>query len=157
MINIQDPEFNIYEVSKKLKNAANDINLVTDFWQPLTSPYVELFNYGMFALSRNRLLTLLHNCKSLDQESYVDIHKGNPFYFIGIASFLINDFETAVYFMDAAVTEDLNIGAHPTSNPRASTRFLTLEGEKNDQFAKGLTKIAEIKVQRAINFYNSLD
>jgi hypothetical protein len=41
-------------------------------------------------------------------------------------------------FLNAAVTEDPNMGADPLSNPKPSTKFLLLESESEEQPGKPL-------------------
>jgi len=99
---------------------------------------------------------LLRFCKSIDADAFSRIHKGHPYYFIGITSYLLDDFQTAIYFFDAAVTEDVYAGADPIDNPTPGTRFLMLEGEADYQAAKELTKFAQTKVERALEHYTKL-
>jgi tetratricopeptide (TPR) repeat protein len=102
------------------------------------------------------MFELLRSCKSINADAFTRIHKGHPYYFIGITSYLLDDFQTAIYFFDAAVTEDIYYGADPVDNPKPSTHFLMLEGEANYQSAKELTKFAQTKVERALEYYTKL-
>jgi hypothetical protein len=65
----------------------------------------------------------------------------------------LDDFQTAIYFFDAALTEDINAGADPIDNPTPGTRFLMLEGEADYQAAKEITGFAQTKVERALEYY----
>jgi hypothetical protein len=67
----------------------------------------------------------------------------------------MDDYQTAIYFFDAAVTEDINAGADPIDNPTPATHFLMLEGEEDYQVAKELTKCAQKKVERGLEHYHS--
>jgi len=144
------------ELADGLKKATDNVNLVTEFWRSLTRYPVSLINSGSYSQARGLLLYLLHRCKNIDLVSYSEIHKGNPFYFLGIASYLMHDYQTATFFFDSAVSEDLRYGADAIKNPKPSTRFLALEGSEDDQAAKQLTQFAESKVQRSLNIYNLL-
>jgi len=53
-----------------------------------------------------RLLYLLHE---YDSEHYLKIHKGTPYYFIGWTAFQFFDFDRSLFYMDAAVSEDLRL------------------------------------------------
>src|SRR4030067_1325669 len=121
------------EIADGMKKASGNKDLVAGFWRPLTSYSVILIRGGNYSQAQSYLLYLLHKCKEIDPISYVKIHKGNPFYFLGISSFLLHDYQTATYFFDASVSEDLLYGTDARNNPSPSTRFLALEGEKNDQ------------------------
>jgi hypothetical protein len=50
-----------------------------------------------------RTLTILRNS---DERRYEALHKGTPFYFLGIASYLGQDFERALFYMDCALDQD---------------------------------------------------
>jgi hypothetical protein len=115
-----------------------------------------LIRAGNYSQAERLLLELLHKCKNIDSSSFLKIHKGNPYYFLGISFYLMNNFETATFFMDSSVSEDLRFGADAIENPTPSTHFLALEGDKKGQAAKQLTEYAESKVQRSLALYNSM-
>jgi hypothetical protein len=143
-----------YEEFKALYlEAANNIESATRFWNTYNHDPISLLKNRQFLFLRDRLFGLLMACKRIDADAFTKIHKGHPYYFIGISSYLLDDYQTAIYFFDAAVTEDINSGADPINNPKPSTRFLMLEGESYDQAAKELTKLAQTKVERALDHY----
>lgn len=133
--------------------AANDANLATRFWNAYNNNPLEQIKHGHHWLVRDYFFNLLITCKTIDAHAFMKIHKGHPFYFIGITSFLMEDFQTAVYFFDAAVTEDINFGAHPIDNPTPGTRFPMMEGEKTGHAAQPLVAVAQAQVERAITEY----
>lgn len=133
--------------------AANDINLVTGFWNAYNNKPLELMQAGQYWLLRDFLFSLLNECKKIDANAFAKIHKGHPFYFIGITSFLMEDFQTALYFFEAAMTEDINSGADPRDKATPGTRFLMMEGEIEGHAAQGLTAVAKAQVERAITYY----
>jgi hypothetical protein len=138
-------------------DAANNKNSATAFWNRYNSdpdPRILLVNRQYLSL-RDRLFALLTACKRIDADAFINIHKGHPYYFIGISSYLLDDYETSIYFFDAAVTEDLNSGSDPENNPSPSTRFLMLQGESDDQAAKQITQYAQAKVERVLKHYHS--
>jgi tetratricopeptide (TPR) repeat protein len=147
-----------YEEFKVLYlEAANNKDSATVFWNKYNNdpyPGILLINRQFLSL-RDRLFALLTACKRIDANAFNRIHKGHPYYFIGISSYLLDDYQTAIYFLDAAVTEDINSGADPENNPTPSTRFLMLQGESNDQAAKQITEFAQAKVERALEHYHS--
>jgi len=53
-----------------------------------------------------RVLRILH---SADPDRYDAIHKGTPFYFLGLASYLGEDFERALFYMDCALEQDFRL------------------------------------------------
>lgn len=58
------------------------------------------------------LLLLL---EKIDFEHYKAIHKGTPFYFIGWTAYQCRDFSKAMFYMDAALNEDLLLGRELTA------------------------------------------
>jgi hypothetical protein len=50
--------------------------------------------------------TLLILLKSDDPEKYAELHKGTAFFFLGWTAFDLGDFDRAVFYMDAALSED---------------------------------------------------
>jgi len=137
-------------------DATNDYEKVTAFWNRYNPNPLDLLNSGQHWILRTQLFELLDFCKKLNVDAFNKIHKGHPYYFIGISSFLMDDFQTAVYFFDAAVTEDINFGAHPIDNPTPGTQFLMLEGEKDGHPAKVLAALAKAKVERTLDYYLAL-
>ena len=134
-------------------DAANDPEKVTAFWNRYNQNPLDLLNSGQHWILRTRLFELLDFCKKINGEAFSTIHKGHPYYFIGISSFLMNDFQTALYFFDASFTEDAKVGADPKVKAKPSTRFLMMEGEIEGHAAQSLAASAKAQVERAIEYY----
>jgi hypothetical protein len=49
---------------------------------------------------------------AIDAKQFKNIHKGTPYYFLGWTTFQLRDFSKAMFYMDAAVNEDLKIPYH---------------------------------------------
>lgn len=154
-MNITDFVIGYEEFIVQYLDAANNFDSVTRFWNAYNQNPNGLIKNHQYLLLRRRLFALLRTCKRIDADAFRKIHKGNPYYYIGIASYLMDDYQTAIYFFDAAVTEDLTFGADPLDNPKPSTRFLMLEGDASGQAAKDLTKFAQTKVERICDYYRS--
>ena len=154
-MNIDDLAIRNEEFKVRYIEAANNIDSVTGFWNKYNHDPISLLNIRQYLLLRDRLFALLAACKRIDVDAFTKIHKGHPYYFIGITSYLMDDYQTAIYFFDAAVTEDINSGADPINDPTPSTRFLMLEGEPDNQAAKELAKLAQTKVERALEHYHA--
>jgi len=102
-------------------------------------------------------LALLNKCKELDEKAYTEIHKGSAFYWLGIASFLVNEYELATFFFDAAVSEDIRAGDDPLVEPVSpAMRFMRLDGEDPNQMALVLVEMAQKGMERWIDYYNAL-
>jgi len=101
-------------------------------------------------------LDFLNKCRSLDEDAYTKVHKGGAFYWLGIASFNLFEYEIATFFFDAAVSEDMKWRDDPLVNPSSAMLFMQLDGEHPDQAAKKLTELAQKGIERWIENYNSL-
>jgi hypothetical protein len=101
-------------------------------------PYADdLWNYR-FPWAVNAGLELLDRVQTADLAAY-DSPKGTPFYFMGIAAFASHDYQTATFFFDAAVSEDVR--HYPTNNDTPTLLFMRLEaldGTKYDQLASNI-------------------
>jgi len=53
---------------------------------------------------------LMRNLRSLDAEKYTLMHKGTPFFFMAWLSFDMGNFEKALFYLDAAISEDARNG-----------------------------------------------
>jgi len=114
----------------------------------------DLFN-GSYSAALDQGLALLQKCKQINAGTYRNIHKGTPFYWLGTAAFLVHDYQTAVFFFDSAVSEDIRAGAHPVNNSTPALRFIQIEGEKPDQAAKPLVVAMQARIEDAIAGYNN--
>jgi hypothetical protein len=143
-----------YEEFKALYLAASqNKKKAIEFWNKYNHDPIGLLRNRQFLLLRDRLFALLTACKRIDEEAFARIHKGHPFYFIGISSYLLDDYQTAIYFLDASVTEDINSGADPIIKPSPSTHFLMLQGDEEYQAGRVITQIAQAKVERMLEYY----
>jgi hypothetical protein len=98
-------------------------------------------------------LSLLTKCKQIDPMAYSQIHKGSAFYWIGMSAFLLNDYQTAAFFFDAAVSEDLRAGCHPITRSTPSFKFLLVQGDLPEQAARDLVKIIQDRFKFVITDY----
>jgi len=103
-------------------------------------------------------LAVLRVCKRTSAEVYERIHKGTPYYWLGVAAFMVHDFETAVYYFDAGVSEDLRAGARPEPDAESTPglRFLQLQGDQPEQAAQQLVQSTELILRNEIDAYNRL-
>lgn len=109
---------------------------------------------GNAAAALNQGLELLGRCHSIDETAFAHIHKGTPYYWIGIAAFLMHEIELATFFFDASVAEDLRAGAHPVNNPTPSLRFILIEAEPLDQAGRELVWHTQARFEELIAYYN---
>lgn len=97
----------------------------------------------------------LHSVKLTDPQRYERMHKGTPYYFMGVASYLIEDFEKAFFYMDCAVAEDHHIDVTSWRNTPAGY-FMRLDDSSPNQFARELTSRTKQAVASALKAVTSL-
>lgn len=97
---------------------------------------------------------LLNHLKQIDEKAYRNIHKGTPFYWMGMASFLMHDFTTATFFFDAAVSEDINNKSEKELKESPSILFALLDDSKAEQAARYLVSATKQRIEEYINIYN---
>ena len=111
---------------------------------PVDRPYEKFNDYEV----------LLKILREDDPEKYKKIHKGNPFYFLSWTAFHMKHYEKAVFYMDAAVSEDqANCRPQWEKTPAGCFIFLNEEG---DQAAKEFTEDLKQKIKAQIERFNLL-
>ncbi len=98
--------------------------------------------------------TFLKILRDDDQIKYEKIHKGTPFYFLAWTAFDLKNYEKAVFYMDAAISEDIRALPKNWINTPAS-QFITLNHEGN-QAAKGITEELRNEVLDQLNRFNAI-
>lgn len=134
-------------------DAAQDAGKANIFFDSFKYKY-DLLN-GNYSEALDGGIHVLNKCLAEDEQAYRAIHKGTPFYWLGTAAFLVHDHETAAFFFDAAVSEDIRAGAHPVSRPTPSMRFIQVEGEHRDQAARPLVRAMQDRFDEIISDYNT--
>jgi tetratricopeptide (TPR) repeat protein len=151
IVNIVDIIAGIEEFKSRYKDAASNIDNATSFWNIYNPQTRELLINEQYQLLRERMLLILRTCKQIDQKSFKKIHKGHPYFFIGIASYHLGDYQTAISFFDAALSEDLSI---KDDKVRPTHLFFRLRGDDTQNAAQQDTQYVKTKVERAIDYYN---
>ena len=72
---------------------------------------------------------------------------------MGLAAFKMNDFQTAAFFMDAAVSEDIRNNTNDLDTP--AHLFIQLRGDQPAQAAKEQVELAKSQMMHLIDIYNS--
>jgi len=107
-------------------------------------PYERFRDYEIF----------LEILKSDDKQKYEKIHKGTPFYFLAWTAFDLRNYEKAIFYMDAAISEDRRKDPINWLNNPAS-QFLTLNHLGN-QTAVRITRHLRDEINTAIQGFNSV-
>ncbi len=50
---------------------------------------------------------ILHEIRRLNEKKYKEIHLGTPFYWMGMAAYLLHEYQSAIYYIDASRSEDI--------------------------------------------------
>ncbi|MBN2267775.1 MAG: hypothetical protein JW725_05575 [Candidatus Babeliaceae bacterium] len=110
----------------------------------LDQPYKRLFIYERLL---NALLT--H-----DYAKYQNVHKGTPFYIMAWLAFDIHNFEKALYYIDAAISEDvLNSRTNWINLP--ASNFLTLRNP-DKQVAQRTISIIRSTLDTELSRFNAI-
>lgn len=124
----------------------------------LTSPNNPLLH--IIDRPMERLLIYEHILLELivaDTNKYQTAHKGTPFYFISWLAFTVKDFEKAIFYMDAAVGEDIRkcSNTDPDAWKQApGARFLFLDPNPPGPIAKAITAQLTKQFEEQINKFN---
>jgi len=102
----------------------------------------------------NAWTEFLGKCQQLERSVYEQQHKGTPFYRLGTAAFFSHDYQTAAFFYDAAVSEDIRAGANPADSSTPALKFMYIKGAEPDQAAGSLVQRTESEIEKAIKSYN---
>ena len=131
---------------------SDDPNAASDFF--VRFGLAQLYNEGAFFQALERGHKILHLLNQLNTEKYSEIHKGYIFYFMGMAAYRLHDFQSAVYYIDAPLSEDRK--NFPEDHHTPPHLFLRLEGEDERQAAQSLTRGAQATVEEYLNLYNDI-
>ena len=144
------------ELKKAARAAQNKCYCVADdFYRNRFEPVVQYYlSMGCPSPALDKGIEFLKRCHSLDPEAYKDIPKGTPFYWLGTAAFQTHDYQSALYFYDAAASEDIKAEKKPDDKDSPAFSFILLDGNNPRQAAKDLVKAAEQQVCAAIKDYN---
>ncbi len=101
--------------------------------------------YDRFELYETRLKLLVEKFP----EKFRRCHKGTPYYFLAWTAFDFRDYERAVFYMDAAISEDIKAS---TSSPTGwhktpAAKFMFLRKDDPNQAAQRVTAAAQLRVR----------
>src|SRR5262245_56264874 len=98
-------------------------------------------------------LRLLHKCYDADPVAYSRIYKGGIYFYLGLASFRLQDYEVAVFYIDNAVFSDTQAGIDSIKAPSHAMRFIKLDSSLPEH--KDFIGDAENRINDVIRIYNS--
>jgi hypothetical protein len=95
---------------------------------------------------------LLARMMQADPEKYRRIHKGTPFYFMSWLAFDLRNHEKGLFYIDAAISEDVrNANPPPTWINNPGPRFLLLD-PTNQAAARTVGAVRQLLVQELTRF-----
>jgi hypothetical protein len=114
------------------------------------TPWYDAFNKGQFPLAVKIGLGQLNQARTTQPTVYA-APKGTPFYFLGMAAFASHDYQTATFFFDAAVAEDVR--HYPENNNTPALLFMRLDKTEQKQAAQQVVDIVVRRLETALNNY----
>jgi hypothetical protein len=114
------------------------------------TPWYPALRDGQFHLAINLALDQLNRAKTNAPDTYAT-PKGTPFYAMGIAAFASHDYQTATFFFDAAVSEDVR--HYPGDNNKPALLFMHLDNKTEQQAAKQVVDIVVRRLETALDDY----
>lgn len=102
---------------------------------------------------------LMQEFQSADRAKYERMHKGTPYFFLSWLSFTIKDFEKAIFYMDAAISEDIRIFTS-INNPTGwqntpAARFLLLDPNQPGVAARSIMARITSKFEDQLRNFNT--
>lgn len=94
---------------------------------------------------------LLNTLQQDDPEKYKSLHKGTPFYFLSWLAFDLRNFEKALFYIDAAISEDIRRCRDGWMNLPAAS-FLTLTDPEAQVARRTIEKIRNLLAQELDRF-----
>jgi hypothetical protein len=104
-----------------------------------------------FTLERSE--ALLKKCRMLEPDIYARLHKGTPFYWLAWTAFVFHDYETAAFYIDAAMSEDLRRAPGTTSRP--ALLFFLIDVQDPKQALSKEVRILHSRIDKEILRYNN--
>ena len=98
-------------------------------------------------------LRLLHKCYDADPLAYARIYKGGIYFYLGLASFRVQDYEVALFFIDNAVFSDIQAKIDSINAPSHAMRLIQLDSSMPEH--KDFIGDAETRIANVIRIYNS--
>ena len=141
-------------VSPRFRDAEQD-DLFFSLFVPGNTRHFEERPFERFSDYEELLRRLMQN----DQEKYQQAHKGTPFYFMSWLAFDLRNWEKALFYIDAAISEDVRNNPHDPNGPdgwksQPGARFLLLDVA--DQTADRTISEVRTILQRELTRFNSI-
>lgn len=142
-------------ILSKAENAGKLWNFFDNKHNDKTFAYKSYLDQNNFGMCVRECRDMLVKLEKIDSARYKEISKGTPFYWCGVASFRLNDYDMAVFYFDAALSEDRRKG-DGTKKETPAAKFMHL---KEDGHSAGkISKYISSNIEELISYYkNSLN
>ena len=92
---------------------------------------------------------LLQLLQSRNPQKYEQVHKGTPFFFLAWLAFDLRNYEKALYYLDAAISEDVrNAGGNWTNLPGALFLRLTTDLHVTERVIRQIRQLLSLQIDR---------
>ena len=88
------------------QTASSSVKKHGEFFDAIHSQFVTLFHARRYFEYIDYWVGVLDFLKSIDSQLFDKIHKGTPYYFCGVASFMAQDYQRSAFYFYAALIED---------------------------------------------------
>jgi len=123
----------------------------TGYWQQF--PFPGLLYCRQPLTTIKEIYSVFEKIKKIDKDVFHQFHKGNPYYWLGVAYFQLGDYASAVYFMNAAAKEDLEL--RNPNKPSSATWFIGLNSWSKNQAGRVIVQQAALEMRKLIRNYNT--
>lgn len=116
--------------------------------------FVSLLQSGNYSELIRQTIEFLKELKGTDQKAYFSIHKGTPFYWMGVAALLSNDYVSATHFLDAALSEDFRTKESSDVLKSPALFFALLDDSFPNQAARNIVSVLKQRILNVVRNYN---
>lgn len=124
-----------------------------DYWNKFH--FRKLIEYGLPKYAIESIFKTFNELKEIDSQVFHEFHKGNPYYYLGISYFMVQDYASAVYFINAAAKEDLEL--KPEANYKSpAIWFIELDSKPEKQAGRFIVSQAEKEMKKLLESYEKI-
>jgi len=150
-INVREYQIDNYQFDEKDFLKHYEEGRFSAYWQKYPFPvFIQLGNPGQAIAT---ILETFETIKAFDNKRFHNFHKGNPYYWLGISYYLLGNFSSAIYFVNAAVKEDLDLD--PPNYRSPATFFIELDSDPKEQAGRSLVERAKSEMNKLIQSYKN--
>ena len=168
---LSNAQLTILDTDTFRKALKHDLRLLPDspsmndtdqFFSNIVLPHKLYLHQGLYSHFLEFWERFFENIKKVDISRFQKMHKGFPYYFCGVAAYMAHDYERAVFYFDAALSEDaknypeFQKKDHSFQNKwttAPAALFLTLNANNREQYAFELTKLTRKLLEKALKKY----